>query len=339
MREPKLNLDSDGNRQAGTRLAESPSEWCLEKARSSLTSSTAIRMPAWTVSSRSKPRSQAIARWQKPTGKGRCGTGKKWTESRMLPRLALGAVIVVVGAVCAFAQDSALTSRRGTSASRSSAVLPKACLSQEHQTDKIAALIESIQNHPVAGAYNTLGVLFAQADRLNCAVPAFHTALKLEPHNWEVHYNLALALVKTGDRIGAKRELQAAIQQKPDSVSSHFALGSLLQSDNNLDQAAEEFKAALKIDPQLVHASLKLSQVLAYAESGDLTKGLDILNSLVAKQPNSSDAHFSLGLLYGKSGQPGDQEAALAQYEEALRLDPGMDPSRLAMATLLRSRG
>ena len=374
MREPKLNLDSDGNRQAGTRLAESPSEWCLEKARSSLTSSTAIRMPAWTVSSRSKPRSQAIARWQKPTGKGRCGTGKKWTESRMLPRLALGAAIVVVGAVCAFAQDSALTSRRGTSASRSSAVLPKACLSQEHQTDKIAALIESIQNHPVAGAYNTLGVLFAQADRLNCAVPAFHTALKLEPQNWEVHYNLALALVKTGDRIGAKRELQAAIQQKPDSVSSHFALGSLLQSDNNLDQAAEEFKAALKIDPQLVPASLKLSQVLtsegklaaaivcledalkqsqsadqqealqaslglAYAESGDLTKGLDILNSLVAKQPNSSDAHFSLGLLYGKSGQPADQEAALAQYEEALRLDPGMDPSRLAMATLLRSRG
>jgi len=35
MREPKLNLDSDGNRQAGTRLAESPPEWCLEKARSS----------------------------------------------------------------------------------------------------------------------------------------------------------------------------------------------------------------------------------------------------------------------------------------------------------------
>jgi len=330
-------------------------------------------MPPGTVSIRSTPRSKASARWPNLSFKGMRGTLRKCNASKLLLCLALG-VFIVVGAVCASAQNTVPLARSGKLTPKSSAVLPKTCLSQEHQSDKIAALMESIQDHPTAGAYNTLGVLFAQADRLTCAVPAFQAALKLERQNWEVHYNLALTLLKTRDRSGAKRELQTAIQQKPDSVSSRFALGSLLQSDNRLDEAAEEFKAALKIDPQFVPASLKLSQVLtsegkivaaivcledalkqsppadqeealqeslglAYVGSGDSKKGFDVLNALVAKQPNSAEAHFSLGLLYEKGGQPADQESALAQYQEVLRLDPGFDPGRFALGRLLLARG
>ena len=329
-------------------------------------------MPAWIVSSRSTLRSQAIVQWQHLTVKGMSAIRTKSTESGIFLRLGMTALVIVAGSICTFAQGS--STRSGTSSFKSSVVLPKACASQAQKSEKIAALMESLQGHPTAGAYNTLGVLFAQADSLNCAVPAFRSALKLEPQNWEAHYNLALALLKTGDRAGAKQELEAAVRYKPDSVSSHFALGSLLQSNNKLDEAAEEFKTALKIDAQFVPASLKLSQVLtsqgklaaaiscledalkqsppadqeealqaslglAYAESGDPKKGLETLTSLVAKQPDSADAHFSLGLLYGKSSQPADQDAALAQFKESLRLDPGLEPSRLALGRLLLSRG
>jgi tetratricopeptide (TPR) repeat protein len=330
-------------------------------------------MPSWTASSRPAPRNEVAVWWQDPMVRAMSAAHTKATEARMLLRLQLGALVVVVGSLCMFAQGPSLT-HGGASSLKSSAALPKACVNQARQSDKTAALMESVQDHPTAGAYNTLGVLFAQTDRLDCAVPAFQDALKLENQNWEAHYNLALALLKTGDRTGAKRELQAAVQYKPDSVSSHFALGSLWQSENKLDEAGEEFKTALTIDPKFVLASLKLSQVLtsqnklaaaiacledalrqspaadqeealqaslglAYAESGDPKKGLEILSSLVSTQPNSADAHFSLGLLYGKSSQPADQDAALAQYKEALRLDPGMEPSRLALGRLLLSRG
>jgi tetratricopeptide (TPR) repeat protein len=286
----------------------------------------------------------------------------------MLFHLKLSAFVAIGATISMFAQSSAPTHY-----SRVSPVLPKACLDQE-QSEKVAALLESIRDHPTAGAYNTLGVLYAQSDRLNCAVPAFQAALKLEGQNWEAHYNLALALIKTGDRSGAKKELQAAIQQKPDSVSSQFALGSLFQNENKLDEAAEAFKATLNIDPHFVPASLKLSQVLtsggktaaavacledalklsppadqnvalqaslglAYVENGDANKGLETLKNLVVLQPNSAEAHFSLGLLYAKNSQPADQEAAVAQYREALRLDPGMDPARLALGRVLLSSG
>jgi len=65
---------------------------------------------------------------------------------------------------------------------------------------------------------------------VSCGVAAFEAALKLEDQNWEAHYNLALALLRKGDRPRATRELQTAIQQKPDSVRSHFALGTVLKT-------------------------------------------------------------------------------------------------------------
>src|SRR5580700_3574335 len=144
----------------------------------------------------------------------------------------------------------------------SPSVLPKSCVEQNHPSEKIAALLESIHDHPTAGAYNTLGVLYAQADRVSCAIPAFEASLKLEDQNWEAHYNLALAFLRRGDRAQAIHALQKAIQQKPDSVSSHFALGSVFEDEKRLENAEEQFRSALNIDPHFSPGAIKLSEVL-----------------------------------------------------------------------------
>src|SRR6202041_2374144 len=128
--------------------------------------------------------------------------------------------VLMTLAACVAAQNTAPS--QAASAVRPS-LSPKSCVEQSHPSEKIAALLESIHDHPTAGAYNTLGVLYAQADRVSCAIPAFEASLKLANQNWEAHYNLGLALLGRGDRIRAESELHAAIQQKPDSVSSHFA--------------------------------------------------------------------------------------------------------------------
>ena len=133
--------------------------------------------------------------------------------------------VLMTLAVCVAAQNTAPS--QAASAVRPS-VLPKSCVEQSHPSEKITALLESVHDHPTAGAYNTLGVLYAQADRVSCGIAALEASLKLEDQNWEAHYNLALALLRKGDRARAIRELQTAIQQKPDSVSSHFALGTCI---------------------------------------------------------------------------------------------------------------
>jgi tetratricopeptide (TPR) repeat protein len=250
-------------------------------------------------------------------------------------------------------------------------VLPKSCVPQNHPSEKIAALLDSVHDHPTAGAYNTLGVLYAQADRVSCGIAAFEAALKLEDQNWEAHYNLGLAVLRKGDRARAMRELQTAIQQKPDSVSSHFALASVFEDEKKLGNAEEQFRTALKIDPHFTQAAIRLSEVLiaegkpqasvaclenavkqappdqaaplkaalgiAYAESGEMEKALASLNDVVNAQPDSSDAHFTLGLLYARDGPMKDEERAATGFREALRLDQGMDPARIALGRVLIS--
>src|SRR5437879_13169048 len=106
-------------------------------------------MPARTVSNRSTPRSEANARWQNLSFMGTRGTGRRCTASRMLLCLALGgAFVIVVGVVCALAQTTAPLTRSGKLTPKSPAVLAKTCLSQEHQSDKIADSMESIQDPP-----------------------------------------------------------------------------------------------------------------------------------------------------------------------------------------------
>jgi tetratricopeptide (TPR) repeat protein len=249
--------------------------------------------------------------------------------------------------------------------------LPKSCLEQSHPSEKITALLESVHDHPTAGAYNTLGVLYAQADRVSCGIAAFEAALQLEDQNWEAHYNLALALLRKGDRAGAIHELQTASRQKPDSVSSHFALGSVFEDEKKLANAEEQFRSALKIDPHFAAGAIKLSEILitegrpqaavacledavkqappdqaepveaalgvAYTANGEMEKALATLKDLVAAQPDSADAHFNLGLVYARQGQSKNEEAAAAEFRETLRLDQSMDPARIALGRVLIS--
>ena len=253
-------------------------------------------------------------------------------------------------------------------------VMPQSCLEPSHPSEKITALLESLRDHPTAGAYNTLGVLYAQADRVSCAIAVFETALKLEEQNWEIHYNLALALLRKGDRARAGRELQIAIQQKPDSVSAHFALGSVFEDEKKWGQAEEQFRSTLAIEPRFTMGAIKLGGVLitegkpqaavaclenavkqepppdeaerlqealgaAYAASGEMEKALNTLKDLVAAHPESAPAHFSLGMLHARQGQPTeeDKRAAVAEFREALRLESSMDEARIALGQVLMS--
>jgi len=247
--------------------------------------------------------------------------------------------------------------------------LPMSCITYARASEKASPLLETIQDHPTSGAYNTLGVLYAERDKVACAIDCFEAALKLDKENWEAHYNLGLALITKGDRVGAERELQTAIEQKPDSVSSHFALGTLLQSESRLSGAEAQFRAALTTDPRFVPGALKLAEIsiaegkaraavtsleeaikqapadeqtklqaalgLAYADSGDAERALSILKDLAASHPDSADAHLNLGVLYAEKMHPADMDSAAAQFREALRLDPSMDAARLALVHVL----
>src|ERR1019366_3454481 len=146
--------------------------------------------------------------------------------------------------------------------SRKPQPLPAACQNLAKSNPRVGDLLAVVGRHPDAEAYNALGVLYAEGNKLNCAVPAFEEALRLDEQDWRARYNLALALIKKGEEKKAVDHLHIVIQQKPDSPDAYATLGSLLQQQGDLEAAAKEFKAALKCDPAFGVAALNLGQIL-----------------------------------------------------------------------------
>jgi tetratricopeptide (TPR) repeat protein len=290
--------------------------------------------------------------------------------------LLLNIVSASAAAFAIFAPCSAQTqpSAKPRSASNPAPVnsMPKQCLAPKRSSDQITMLLETVKEHPTAGAYNTLGALFAAAGQVDCAIPSFQLSLHMDAKNWEAHYNLALAFLHIGDATRAATELRAAVREKPDSATSHFALGTLLYSQKKFAPSATEFDAVLKIDPNFPGATVSLAQVLvaqgnfpaaiallqktlsrppapeqivsitvalgfAYLQAGQAAKASDTLHQLVAAHPDSADAHLGLGLLDSSADRPNLDEA-IAEFRESLRLDPKKDEARLALGRALNSQ-
>jgi tetratricopeptide (TPR) repeat protein len=301
------------------------------------------------------------------------GGGRRRLHSTLIGILTLGCAGALAALLPCAAQSPASAKQASSpNLSATPRALPKPCLSPEHASEQIASLLETVKDHPTAGAYNTLGALYAAAGKVHCAIPAFQWSLHLDSKNWEAHYNLALALLTVGDPAHATAELRAAIAEKPDSASSHFALGTLFYNEKKLAAAATEFDAVLRIDPQFPGAVISRAQVLfaqgnptaalalletalaqstppeqvvpitvalalTYLHTGDAAKATQTMQQLVSAHPDSADAHGGLGTVYAET-KPADLDRAVAEFREALRVDSTDDEARLALGRALISQ-
>ena len=125
-----------------------------------------------------------------------------------------------------------------------------------------AELEQIIASHPSAGAYDALGAYFGQRRQFPCAFTAFESALRLEPNSWEARYNLALALLESGNAERAVRELRVAARLRPATPLTHTTLGMALGELGRIDAAIAEFQTALKLDPKSVPALDGLTKAL-----------------------------------------------------------------------------
>jgi tetratricopeptide (TPR) repeat protein len=248
--------------------------------------------------------------------------------------------LIALAAIPAVAQNPPpATGGNSAATSKTSQMLPRSCLAKQHPSEQVSALLETVRDHPTAGAYNTLGVLYAQADRVACAISAFEAALRLESQNWQAHYNLALALLRKGDPPRAESELRTALRQKPDSAAAHFALGTLLQDEQKLGAAADEFLTVAKIDPNFVPASISLADV--HMAQGKPAAAISTLQDAIAHSSPESSEQLKLALakVYARGGANlteaqklneqannflagGNARAAVEAYRKALQLNP-----------------
>ena len=84
---------------------------------------------------------------------------------------------------------------------------------------------------PLAEVYNNLGVVAARRGHNSKTITDyFERAIQDDPSDADYHFNLAVALMRTGDRAGAARELHATLDHRPNDAEATVLLDSLSPS-------------------------------------------------------------------------------------------------------------
>ena len=190
---------------------------------------------------------------------------------------------------------------------------------------------KSLESEPKAEIHSDLGFILAQLGRSDEAVKHYREALRLDPECASANMNLAVSFVQANDFPQAETHYRAALAAKlrPESANG---LGFVLAQQGRNDEAVEQFRKALELDPKFTPAYNNLAEALV--KQGKLAEAAATYRSSL-EQKKSATVHSGLGSVLLKMGE---KEAAEEQFRAALALDPQNGEAQRNLAALRRQR-
>ncbi|GAB3938416.1 tetratricopeptide repeat protein [Larkinella terrae] len=119
-----------------------------------------------------------------------------------------------------------------------------------------------------------------------------------------------------------------ALQFYPENDQIHEGLGDYYGKNNRIDEAMQQFQAAVQNGSSRYHCYEGLGN--AYGLKNDFPKALEMYDQAIRMDSTKSDVYYNRGLTYNKVNRFPD---ALRDFNRALRLVPGID------TTVLPARG
>jgi tetratricopeptide (TPR) repeat protein len=119
----------------------------------------------------------------------------------------------------------------------------------------------------LASGHLALGKALLQDGKVPEAITELQEAARLDPKSGEAHYQLGLALARAGKQQEAAAEAQkgrelSAAEERSQNASLDIAEGRAALAKGEVDQAAEKFRHALKLDPDSAEAERYLGLVV-----------------------------------------------------------------------------
>jgi len=145
---------------------------------------------------------------------------------------------------------------------------------------------ESARKRSAALVPYNKGVDLMANERLAEAEKQFRLALDTAPDLVAAQYNLALVLLKRGKTEMALALLEELTTRRPTDTDFLFARGNALFQSTRFDEAAEQFQAALVVDPELKRAAYGLARSLQEGQHTD--RAIDAWNRYLELDGTSS---------------------------------------------------
>ncbi|MFZ0302183.1 MAG: tetratricopeptide repeat protein [Terracidiphilus sp.] len=177
-------------------------------------------------------------------------------------------------------------------------------------------------------AQANLGVLLFFRGEMEKAVPHLRIAVKAQPDLWKIQALLGLAEVRLKDETTARTDLESALPHlKGEKVQMEVgnALVNIYTASGELEKAADAASVMLEsqpTDPGLLLLSYRLNSAVA---------GTSLL-TLAMAAPNSAEMHQAMA---SELIRHGDEAPAIANYREAIRLNPKLPGLLFEFGTVL----
>ena len=211
------------------------------------------------------------------------------------------------------------------------------------------------------------GVTLSSAKQFDSAGTFFEMALKADPANFSVLFNLGVVAVSAGRYERAREVLETALRQQPRNVDVLYSLARAEEALKNRERAVQLLAQAAKLDPSRADVQkmialttteldalddaaaaweryLKLvpnddvarrERGYTAAKMGRLEQGIADLEWFLARHPGDAPGHFELG----QAERSLDVAKALGQFDKALALDPGYVEALAARGSLYYQSG
>ena len=161
----------------------------------------------------------------------------------------------------------------------------------------------------------------------------FQRMIAVNEGNYMAHYNLGNLYGREEKLTDAVQQYEAALRAEPNYAEAENNLGTVLLRLRRFDEAIAHHAAAARIKPEYLYV---FNLANAYADAGKPSEAIAQYQQALRLNPNSSAAHHNLGLVL--QGQGRSQEA-MAEFRAALALQPDYESAEHNLANRLADAG
>lgn len=172
----------------------------------------------------------------------------------------------------------------------------------------------------------------------NEAETDYRKALQLQPNSPSPKIGLAFVLLQNQRPEEAAKLLESVLSAHP-SFFPHYLMGQLLMRDGRSDEAMEQYRAAIKLEPRFAPSRTELGKL--YLKKSDVPAAIQELEAALQADPDDTIAYYQLSMAYRRAGEKEKAQKALAQVKNLNQEQREMGTPRFLTRKLrkLRSGG